>query len=57
MKELGQLLKRRKDFSQTVWDDKSIFFAFERVIRGEYGNQGVKNLIPAYLKDKKLLLK
>jgi hypothetical protein len=57
MKELGQLLKKRKGFVQATWDDKSIFYAFVRVIKEEYGNQGVKNLVPVYLKNKKLFVK
>lgn len=57
MKELGQLLKKRKGFVQTAWDDKSIFFAFQRVIREEYGGQGIKNLVPRFFKNKKLFIR
>lgn len=60
MKEIGKLLKKRKNigsFFVKAWDEKSIFFAFERVIRDEYGAQGIKNLVPTYLKNKKLFVK
>lgn len=58
MKELSKLLSlRKREFKQTVWDDKSIFFAFRRIIKEEYGSQGEKNLVPTFLKNKKLFIK
>jgi hypothetical protein len=57
MKELSQLLKKREGFKSVVWDSKSIFFAFQKVIKDEYGNQGIKNLTPVFFKEKKLFIK
>lgn len=58
MKELSKLLSlRKKEFKQTVWDDKGIFYAFKKVIKEEYGNQGEKNLVPTFLKNGKLFVK
>jgi hypothetical protein len=56
MKSLNQLIFNKKKADKMVWDNKSIFFAFQRVIKEEYGNSGIKNLIPNYYKNKKLFV-
>jgi hypothetical protein len=58
MKLISSLLNKNfleKKKAQT-WDEKSIFFAFERIIKEEFGNQGVKNLTTTYLKNKRLFV-
>jgi len=57
MKRINQLIDKKRDSKKLIWDEKDIFFAFQRVIKEEYGNQGIKNLIPSFFKNKKLLVK
>jgi len=57
MKRISQLIFKKRDDKKLIWDEKSIFFAFQRVIKEEYGNQGIKNLIPNFYKNKKLFVK
>ncbi len=50
MKDLQSLLNKRfldKKKSKYI-DDKTIFHIFSKIIKEEYGNQGVKNIIPEY---------
>ena len=55
MKKIGQLLvKQKKDIR---WDEKSIFYAFQRIVREEYGAQGVKNLLPDFFQRGKLFIR
>lgn len=58
MKSLLSLINKNfleKKKAQT-WDEKSIFFAFERIIKEEFGSHGAKNLTATYLKNKKLFV-
>ncbi len=52
MKDLQTLLNKRysQQRKNKYIDDKTIFHIFLKVIREEYGNQGVKNIIPEYYK-------
>lgn len=56
MKSFQELLDGNQNKKKIVWDEKSIFFAFRRVIRAEYGAQGEKRITPTYLKNKKLFI-
>ena len=57
MKDLKQLLAKKPIGTRAALDEKSIFFVFQKVIKDEYGRQGEGNLIPHYLKDKKIFIK
>ena len=59
MKRIGQIIQRTetKPVARTVWDEKSIHYAFQRVVRDEYGAQGIKNLKPDYWNGKELFVK
>lgn len=56
MKGIGQLLKKRAEDKPKIWDEKSIFYAFYRVMREEYGKKGSNILKPHFLKNKKLFI-
>jgi len=58
MKSFQELLdnNQKQKKKNIVWDEKSIFFAFMRVIKAEYGAQGEKRIIPTYLKNKKIFI-
>jgi len=56
MKSFQELLDGNRNKKKIAWDEKSIFFAFMRVIRAEYGAQGEKKITPTYLKNKKLFI-
>lgn len=43
--------------TKIVWDEKSIYYAFQRVVKDEYGAQGIKNLKPDYWNGKELFVK
>ncbi len=60
MQALKELLPRKKifvaDTSPAMIDEKTIFYVCKRVLIEEYGARGGENIIPTYLKDKKLFL-
>jgi hypothetical protein len=58
MKKLGLFLDKKflDNKKKIVWDEKSVFFAFERIIKEEFGSHGAKNLKADYLKNKRLFI-
>lgn len=51
MKDLQSLLNKKRSQQQyKCIDDKTIFHIFLKIINEEYGNQGIKNIIPEYYK-------
>lgn len=50
MKRIGHIMQRT-DAAPKHWDEKSIFYAFQRAIREEYGAQGIKHLTPDFWKN------
>ena len=54
MKDLKQLLKKRKIGAKVALDEKSVFFVFNKIIKEEYGKQGAEHIQPRFLKDKKI---
>ncbi len=57
MKKLGDMLNSKKERKQASLDDKSIFYFFNKIIEKEYGNKGLGNLSPNFLKRKTLFVK
>lgn len=58
MKKIGTFLNKKflEKKRKINWDEKSIFFAFEKIIKEEFGSRGVKNLKADYLKNKNLFI-
>ena len=50
MKDIQSLLSKRYAQKKKVFhiDDKTIFHILSKIIKQEYGNQGVENIIPEY---------
>lgn len=62
MKNIGQWLAKKnvepeRAEPKKYWDDKSIFYAFQRVIKAEYGAQGLKNFQADFWKNGKLFVR
>jgi hypothetical protein len=57
MKKIGFLINKKEKISNKKLEDKDIFYLFNRIIKQEYGNQGVKNLKPNFFKNGKIFLK
>jgi hypothetical protein len=57
MKKIGQLIVSKGDLKKVGWDEKSIFYAFRRVIKEEYGSNGVINLVPDFWKNQTLFVR
>lgn len=62
MKNIGQWLSKKniepeKAEHKKYWDEKSIFYAFQRVIKEEYGAQGIKNFQPDFWKNGRLFVR
>ena len=64
MKNIGQWLIGKNNFSaqspaeqKKQWDQKSIFYAFQRVVKDEYGAQGLKNFVPDFWKNGRLFVR
>lgn len=57
MKRLSDILNSKKGRKQANLDDKSIFYFFSKIIEKEYGNKGLGNLSPNFLKKKTLFVK
>jgi hypothetical protein len=57
MKKIGFLInqKEQKDFKKL--EDKDVFYLFEKIIKAEYGNCGVKNLKANFFKNGKIFVK
>lgn len=52
MEKIGRLIDGKKAAELKHWDEKSLYYAFQRVIKEEYGNRGVMNLTPEFYKNK-----
>ncbi len=57
MRAIGELIIRAKKGLSRKWDEKSIFFAFKKIIKEEYGKIGEFHFSPQLLKNKKLFVK
>lgn len=57
MKKISDILRSKKSLNKKTLDEKSIFYFFNKVIEREYGNKGLANLCPNFLKSKKLFVK
>ena len=56
MRKISQIINNRRDNTKT-WDEKSIFYAFKRIVQEEYGKQGACNLLPQLFRRKTLFIK
>lgn len=57
MQSLKDLLPTKKiNIVPKVLDEKTIFFVCKQVLVEEYGVRGGENIIPTFLKEKKLFL-
>ena len=57
MEKIGRLIDVKKSAELKHWDEKSLFYAFHRVIKAEYGNRGLMNLTPEFYKDGKIFIR
>jgi hypothetical protein len=57
MKSLKNLLEKHKKAAVHSFDDKDVFFVFQRVIREEYGNYGSEKLKADFFKNKTVFVK
>jgi hypothetical protein len=57
MKDLRQLLDKKKLRPKAALDDRSVFYVFSLVIKEEYGKQGVENVKAMFFKDRKIFIK
>lgn len=57
MEKIGRLIDVKKSAGLKRWDEKSLFYAFQRVIKAEYGNRGLMNLTPEFYKDGKIFVR
>ena len=53
MKKISDILRLKKSINKKALDEKSIFYFFNKVVEREYGNKGLVNLCPNFLKSKK----
>lgn len=56
MNKIGHLIGINRKKKPKIWDEKSIFYAFKRVIADEYGKKGAQILTPRFIKNKKLFI-
>lgn len=57
MKSLKNLLEKHKKTTIHSFDDKDVFFVFQRVIKEEYGNYGSEKLKADFFKNKTVFVK
>jgi hypothetical protein len=57
LKSLKNLLEKHKKATMHSFDDKDVFFVFQRVIREEYGNYGSEKLKADFFKNKTVFVK
>jgi hypothetical protein len=57
MKDFKQLLKNKVVGRHAPLDEKSVFYVFQKIIKEEYGKQGIENLKPVFFKDNKIFVK
>jgi hypothetical protein len=57
MKSLKNLLEKHKQVAKHSFDDKDVFYVFQRVIREEYGNYGSEKLKADFFKNKTVFVK
>lgn len=57
MKDFRKLLEKKTLTKATGLDERSLFFIFERIIKEEYGKQGMLNIKPQYYRENKIYIK
>lgn len=57
MKTLGSFIDKKKLTQRPNIDEKSVFYIFSFIIKEEYGRRGAENIIPAFLRDRKIFIK
>ena len=57
MKKIGFLITQKEKKPVARLENKDIFYLFERIIKQEYGNRGVKSLKPGYFSKGKIFVK
>lgn len=59
MKKIGIFISNKIQGKQKkiALSDKEVFYVFERIIKQEYGNQGIKNLKPNFFKNGKVFVR
>jgi len=57
MKSLKNLLEKHKKATMHPFDDKDVFFVFQRIIREEYGNYGAEKLKADFFKNRTVFVK
>ncbi|HBI33971.1 MAG TPA: hypothetical protein DEA43_03855 [Candidatus Moranbacteria bacterium] len=56
MKTLGSFINKKTLRKSAVIDQQSVFYVFQIVIKEEYGRQGLENVLPMSLKDRKVFI-
>lgn len=57
MKLLKNLLEKHKNAATHSFDDKDVFYVFQRVVKEEYGNYGSEKLKADFFKNKTVFVK
>lgn len=56
MKNLKDLLPKKRSSRPFIIDEKTLFFVAKKVLIEEYGVRGGENILPTFYKEKKLFL-
>jgi len=56
MKNLKDLLPKKRSHAPILIDEKTIFYIAKRVLVEEYGVRGGENILPTFFNEKKLFL-
>jgi len=57
MKLIRNYLSKKNIFQPKALDDQTVFYVFRKVIKDEFGNVGIENLIPDYYNNKTIFVK
>ncbi|KKR21235.1 MAG: hypothetical protein UT50_C0010G0003 [Candidatus Moranbacteria bacterium GW2011_GWA2_39_41] len=57
MKLIKNYLAKRNVFQSKMLDEQTVFYVFRKVIKEEFGNVGIENLIPNYYNNKTIFVK
>jgi len=57
MKLIKNYLAKRNVFQPKMLDEQTVFYVFRKVIKEEFGNVGIENLIPNYYNNKTIFVK
>lgn len=57
MKSLKNILEKRKDLKKIIFDNKDVFYTFNKIIKKEFGEVGAGKFQPDYFGRKVLAVK